>query len=79
MKEANANEAVQKELDKVKNLIKNLKKRLDSDSDNEWLLQPKKKLKTVKEVWPTFNKQSKLHTKSVNSLNLIYPLSYHHC
>ena len=35
MKEANANEAVQKELDKVKNLIKNLKKRLDSDSDNE--------------------------------------------
>ena len=34
-KESNALEAVHKELDKVKNLIKNLKKGSDSDSDDE--------------------------------------------
>ena len=38
------------------------------------MLHPKKKLKAVNEVGPTFNKQpnetrNKLHTKSVNSIN----------
>lgn len=93
-KEANAMDAMKRQISEMSDLVKGLKKKLESDSDTDWL-QPRKELVAAKNVGTSRIKmktKSKLNTKSIliktiNKLDILgskalgfeWALRFSHC